>query len=205
MGLTQDARLPQSGANITDFVLPAVVLLISIVLGLFGDAGRSALRYERFAIQDGEAWRLLSGHFVHLGWSHTAMNGIGLLLVWALVHGSFSIGRWLAVVLLVIAGIDLGFWILQPHLVWYVGMSGLLHGLLTAGAVDGMRKRQLEFWVLSALLAGKLVYEQVLGPLPGSASTAGGNVIVAAHLYGAIGGVIAGLMFSFRKSTAAPL
>jgi len=32
------------------------------------------LRYERAAIAGGEVWRLVSCHFVHLGWAHCLLN-----------------------------------------------------------------------------------------------------------------------------------
>ena len=45
-------------------------------------------------------------------------------------------------------------------------------------------------WLFAGLVA-KLAWEQTLGPLPMTARTAGGPVIVNAHLYGSLGGVLA--------------
>ena len=90
-------------------------------------------------------------------------------------------------VVLVVA-IDAGFWWLNPSLDWYVGLSGVLHGLLVAGLVAGYRESPGENLLLLVLIAAKLGYEQWLGPLPGSESTAGGPVVVNAHLYGALAG-----------------
>ncbi len=36
----------------------------------------------------------------------------------------------------------------------------------------------------------KLTWELFMGPIPGSESTAGGPVIVQAHLYGSMGGLL---------------
>ena len=55
--------------------------------------------------------------------------------------------------------------------------------------------------VICALVIGKLIYEQLFGPLPGSESTSGGSVVVNAHLYGAIGGAIAAGVFWHRVGT----
>jgi rhomboid family GlyGly-CTERM serine protease len=181
------------------------VLVLAVLLGLSDESGREVLRYDRAAIANGEVWRLLSGHFVHLGWSHLILNGVGMVLIAYLVAATFGAVQWLAIAAIVITGIDLGFWFLAPQLSWYVGLSGLLHGLLAAGAVDGLRSRQLECWVIGVFLVGKLGYEQLLGPLPGSEASTGGNVVVAAHLYGAISGALSGLWFSFRKSSAATI
>jgi membrane associated rhomboid family serine protease len=87
--------------------------------------------------------------------------------------------------------IDTGFLLLMPHLQWYVGLSGVLHGLLTAGAVAWWRleDRRLTL-VLWLILLTKLTWEQWHGALPLSGDL---NVIVNAHLYGAIGGAMVGI------------
>ena len=45
--------------------------------------------------------------------------------------------------------------------------------------------------MLVLLLAAKLFWEYMNGPLPGSESMTGGRVIVEAHLYGAMAGLAA--------------
>jgi membrane associated rhomboid family serine protease len=77
-------------------------------------------------------------------------------------------------------------------------MSGLLHGLLAAGIVPRLRQLQAETAMLLTLLVAKIAWEQLSGPLPGSESTSGGPVVVAAHLYGAIGGVLGAGLVSIR-------
>ena len=205
MGLNQgdvDHRL--SGKK-SVWILPGVIVAVAALLAVTGDWGRELLRYDRVAIANGEVWRLLSGHFVHLGWSHFLLNGSGLLLIYYLVASRFTTLQWLIIALVAIAGIDIGFWIWQPQLIWYVGLSGLLHGFLAAGALDGVRAGQVDYWLIAAFLLIKLTYEQLVGPLPGSEETTGGNVVVAAHLYGAISGALIGAYLSFRKAHAAAI
>jgi rhomboid family GlyGly-CTERM serine protease len=185
--------------------LPGLAVLIAVLLALTGDWGRELFRYDRLAISSGELWRLISGHFVHLGWSHFALNTVGLVLISFLVAARFSAIQWLLITLLIIVGIDLGFWILEPQLGWYVGLSGVLHGLLAAGVASGMRDGQSDSWIIGGLLVIKIIYEQLVGPVPGSEGTSGGDVVVAAHLYGAIAGALAGAGLSFRKSPQASL
>ena len=184
MGLIQDDPGNRFSHRLASWLLPGVIVVVAAMLALAGDTGRELLRFERAAIAAGEIWRLLSGHFVHLGWSHAALNTAGLLLIWYLVSGRFTATSWLIVGTLAIAGIDVGFWFLQPQLQWYVGLSGLLHGLLAAGVVAGLRTGQRDAWLLAAILVVKLGYEQLIGPVPGSVESTGGTVIVAAHLYG---------------------
>ncbi|HEX8784094.1 MAG TPA: hypothetical protein VF764_12020, partial [Steroidobacteraceae bacterium] len=64
-----------------------VALLLACLLLLLpavaGEGGRALLRYERSALADGEWWRLLSAHVVHLDLRHALLNVVGLALVWA--------------------------------------------------------------------------------------------------------------------------
>jgi rhomboid family GlyGly-CTERM serine protease len=181
------------------FGLSAASMLLEVV----GEAGRAELRFDRGAIAAGEWWRLLSGHLVHLGISHMLLNVAALLLLWWLVGSGLTVTGWLAVIVASLACIDLGLWFLDSALSWYVGLSGLLHGLFAAGLVARLRRAPLESLVLGILLAAKLLFEQFAGPLPGSEASAGGAVVVNAHLYGAAGGIVAAL--AWRASVRASL
>lgn len=192
MGL---ALADEPGSALRGWALPAALALVAAGLELAGLT--EALRYERVAIAGGELWRLASGHAVHLGWMHLLLNLAGLALVWMLVGPVFTVWQWVLVSALCIAGTDAGFWWLSPELDWYVGLSGILHGLLVAGAlasVTARGPRRAESLVLLALVGAKLGWEQWVGPVPGSASVAGGPVVVDAHLYGAVAGAVAGLL-----------
>jgi len=185
--------------------LPLVVLSLGFVLLLGGEAARIGFRFDRAGIQSGELWRLITGHFVHLGGAHFALNAAGLGLVWYLVGSAFDWRRWLIIAAVCLLAMDLGFWFLNPPIGWYVGLSGLLHGFLAAGLAERLRKPEAETLLLAALLIGKLVWEQLSGPLPGSEGTAGGPVVVDAHLFGAIGGVLTALGLRISTRSAAPI
>ena len=173
-------------------IVPAAVILASGCFALFGDPGRVALRWERALIVEGELWRLITGHLVHLGISHLVLNLAGLLLVWFLVGRDLKPLQWLAIGVVNVVAIDAGFWVLNPELTWYVGLSGVLHGMLAAGIVVATTDARKDLVLLGVLVVAKLVYEQVAGALPGSGTVSGGAVIVDAHLYGAVSGAIAG-------------
>ena len=181
--------------------LPLSVLLLAVVLQF----GSDALPYDRNAIGGGELWRLFSGHFVHLGGMHLLLNAAGLLLVWTLVGDAFSTRHWLIIATCSLLSMDLGFWFLLPWLEWYVGLSGLLHGLMAAGVAGLWHERRIEALAIAAILVGKLGYEIALGSLPGSAAIAGGAVITEAHLLGGIGGFLAGVLLVIRVRSQASL
>jgi rhomboid family GlyGly-CTERM serine protease len=176
-----------------DLFLPGTIVLLILLAALGGDTLRLAARYQRSAVLDGQYWRLLSGHLVHLGWSHTLLNLAGLVLVWTLFAPALRGWCGLVIVLAAIAAIDAGFLLNEPGLGWYVGFSGVLHGLFAAGCVAGIAAGEREAWVLAALLAAKLVWGQMFGPIPLTEAAAGGPVVESAHLYGALGGLCAQL------------
>ena len=170
----------------------AGIALICFVLAFGAEDAREWGRYERVALETGELWRLVTGHLVHLSWSHLWLNlaALGLL---AIIFGEvLSAMSCLFVLLLSILGIDVGLYLLQPEISWYVGLSGVLHGVIAAGSLLLLWRDQTRFGlVIAATLIGKLSYEQWFGPLPFTQSASGGPVVVSAHLYGAIGGAVA--------------
>jgi len=174
--------------------VPALVAALILLAALGGDAARAAGRYERAAVLRGELWRLVTGHFVHLGWSHMLLNLAGLVLVWMLCANGLNGWRGVSALLASIAAIDSGFLLFEPQLQWYVGFSGVLHGLFAAGIVAAVRARESGAWILAAMLVGKLAFEQLVGPVPLTERVAGGAVIESAHLYGALGGLLAGVL-----------
>ncbi|MGI9247786.1 MAG: rhombosortase [Woeseiaceae bacterium] len=205
MGLHKIGRSTQSGIEIGQWLLPAIALLASVLLLFGGESTRDWLRFERAGISSGELWRLVSGHFVHLGWPHFALNAAGLALVWYLVGDAFDRRRWLVISAICILTMDLGLWIFDPELQWYVGLSGLLHGILAAGLIAHLNKPDYGTIALAVLLLAKLAWEQLSGPLPGSEGTAGGVVVVDSHLFGTLGGVLAAIMLRIRVRPATPI
>ena len=166
-------------------LLAACGLLLLPVLA--GDAGREALRYDRIALAAGQEWRLLTAHFVHLDFDHAALNSLGLVLMWALFARDYRPRQWLAILIGSIAAIDAGLWLRDSTVAWYVGSSGALHGIMAAGTLAHLRRRDLDGWILAVFILLKLAYEQGAGALPFTDSHAG--VVVDAHLFGTLGGV----------------
>ncbi len=164
--------------------------LVALILGLAatGEWGREALRYERGALYAHQWWRLVTAHLVHLSFEHALLNTAGLVLLWSLFARDFSPRRWLWIVALSIATIDAGLWFLRPGVDWYLGASGVLHGVLAAGACAMYRRGEATGAVLLLLLVVKLIYEQQSG----ASLFLGGIPLVAdAHLFGTLGGLTA--------------
>jgi rhomboid family GlyGly-CTERM serine protease len=184
--------------SISHHLIPIGITIIALLLATGGDTIAELLRYQADAIKDGQVWRLITGNFVHLGWAHTFMNLLGLGLIWGLFWGCFSQRQWLIITLVSCLAVSLGLLAFDPKLEWYVGLSGMLHGLFVAGAVGGIRRGDRREAILLVAIVGKLIWEQTYGAMPGSAEMAGGPVVVDAHLFGAIGGAIVALLFKPR-------
>jgi rhomboid family GlyGly-CTERM serine protease len=174
--------------------LAAAVALLLVPLA--GGADLAAwLRYTRAGIASEQWWRLVTAHIVHLDARHALLNAAGLALLWALFVRSFRPWQWLAALLLIVAAVDAGLWFLSPRVHWYVGASAMLHGFFAAGAVAMIRTGERLGWVVMVVFAVKLAWEQWQGPLPLSE----GPVVTDSHLYGAIGGLLAGVLLRPRR------
>ena len=177
---------------------PITITLIVTLIALIGSEANQWLRFDRAALLNGEVWRLISGHFAHLGWSHLTMNVFGFILIWVLFHNTASDARWILVLLLSSLGTSLLLLWLNPTLQWYVGLSGVLHAFFVFGCLNEINSGRKSSWILLTIIIMKLIWEQIAGPLPGSEQSTGGNVIVDAHLYGAIFGLLSGLGFIYK-------
>ncbi|MCK5876272.1 MAG: rhombosortase [Candidatus Marithrix sp.] len=156
------------------YLLPCSIIAVAIFVQWFD----VDIRYSREDIENGEYWRLVTAHFIHLSWTHMWLNAISLIIIWELTVKSYSFWWFLACGF----GISLGLWLFSPEVIWYVGLSGILHGLLASIA----RQR---YPVLLVFLIIKLAWEQLYGGLPATADLTGGTVVVDAHLYGALIGI----------------
>jgi len=167
---------------------------------LAGDAGRALLRYDRGGLAAGQWWRLLTAHVVHLDLEHAALNSLGFILMWALFARDYKPRQWLLIVIAAIAAIDAGLWLRDSTVGWYVGSSGVLHGVMAAGTLAHLRRHDLDGWILATFILLKLSYEQWTGALP--FADGGAGVVVDAHLYGALAGFA---VATFLKPRSGPV
>jgi rhomboid family GlyGly-CTERM serine protease len=191
---TRSARLLKSLNCDGGYGMALLLCLVLCALPSLGaESWLRALRYERTGLLQGQYWRLLSAHLVHLDAHHLLLNVAGLLLLWMLFAREFSWREWLLIVLCAVSLIDAGLWWLSRHVYWYAGASGLLHGVWAAGVCASLWRRERFGILLAAALVGKLAYEHFLGPSP---LTAGLPVVSIAHIYGAAGGALAALILA---------
>ncbi len=160
----------------------ALVLLI-LLLQAGGPAVQQAFRLDAAALSQGEWWRLLTAHLVHLSWPHALLNAVGVVTCCVFAPQIFDrqlLWRLGALAL----GISLCLWRFSPVGLPYVGLSGVLYGLFALGLVP--RARQRDGYALAALIIVTLwmVWQGFRGPLPAEEAAIGGPIISAAHFYG---------------------
>lgn len=190
----QPKRDITGGPNAGLAAVIAGILVLLCLLQALPEAWRNALQYERDAVMAGQWWRLLSANLIHLGWAHLALNGAALGLILWIFGPDRSALRWLAGAMLCGAATSLGVLAAAPAVQWMVGLSGLLHGLFVLGALGWLRGGDRAGWALLAVVGAKLAYEQLSGAMPLSPEIVGGPVVVDAHVWGAVGGLLAGLL-----------
>ena len=191
-------------AQLADKVTPpnrglAVVAALVLILAVQGESTRLAFQYDRGGLESFEFWRLVTGHLVHLGWNHTLMNLSAFALIVWLFGPLFGLAAWALIALASGLMIDAGLWWLSPGIQWYVGLSGILHGLVAAAGIALSARRELAGYGVLAILATKIAWEQIDGSLPMTEFFSGGSVVVDAHLYGAAGGLLAGIVLWLVK------
>jgi len=183
--------------------------IAAAVLLLHASGLADALEYRR-AFLANEPWRLLTGHLVHINWPHAVINAAALLIVARLFAPDLSAPRQLVILLSAGVVIALGLAALAPGILWYRGLSGVLHALFFAGAAKWLFSERphtvRRLWLPVALFAGgwiKVALEQPVGSELPYADWLGAAVVPQAHLLGAAWGSVFGLLLALadRRST----
>jgi rhomboid family GlyGly-CTERM serine protease len=175
-----------------DYLLYSVLLATIVLLGLAEPISSQWLMFDRDAINEGQIWRLFSAHFVHLSPAHLLGNSLGVVLL-AYIAGR-SLNNLIGILLLAwcVLVVGIGLYGYAVYLERYVGLSGVLHGLLlVAPFVSTFYSRRIAFCFLWVIVS-KVAWEQSSYYDDMSmAGLIGGRVEANAHLLG----VIAGLLF----------
>lgn len=168
--------------------------LAALLVALQASGWHGGLEYRRAAVLQGQLWRLLTGNLVHLGWAHLLRDVVGLMLIWKLFAGWLAERTWLWVLAASAVAVGVGLLAFSPGVAWYVGISGALFGLFSAGALSVGRKQPVYAGSLLLGMTAVIAWTLHAGALPGETAGLGGAVVPQAHLYGAIGGAVAFLL-----------
>ncbi|OFI35389.1 rhombosortase [Alteromonas lipolytica] len=169
---------------------PLILAVVCIALYLVGEPATDLLAYDRYALESMETWRLISGNLVHTNGYHLLLNLVGLLLLWALHGEHYRPITFLKIFVWCSLGTSLSIYLFSPQLIWYVGLSGALHGIFVWGACMDILNKMRSGWLLLGGLVVKIVLEQTQGSSAEVASLIDASVAIDAHLYGAICGAL---------------
>ena len=177
------------------FLLPAVLCAIcAVLIQLIGSI--NYLSYQRNAIINGAIWRMITGQLTHVNWSHLLMNLSALALIVIINSNTKLTINWWRITFICLWSVGLGLLIFNPEVLWYVGLSGLIHGWFTAGIIILFRTSPSKIIYILLLLLIKLVYEKLQNP---ANYIIGSDIIIisASHWYGALSGIISGLLENY--------
>lgn len=166
--------------------LPIMLGVTLVLVWLWGDNAANELMYRRSEIQVGQLWRLLTAHWVHLSMTHLVLNLLSLGGIWLLFREALAGVTGYLIVGLIAPALSLCLLAFHPGIEWYVGFSGVLHGLLMAGALLSWRGSPMLSALILLIVTAKLAIELLLGASPELEAFIHSPVLVPAHLYGAL-------------------
>lgn len=179
--------------------LPLILLALMIGAAWLPADCYNSLRYDRMAIQQGEWWRLFTAHWLHLSWLHLLMNALGLLLCFYIGGRGFSTAEILAYLPFSLLGTAAALFFCAGDLSWYVGLSGVLHGLLWLSLLRTPHYSNVWRWGVMLMILGKVGWEQSSAyDDMALAEWLGGRVESRAHLAGLLTGMIWALAWRYR-------
>lgn len=173
-----------------------LILAIWLVLVIMQRCDVSYLAYSRHHIVSGEYWRLITGHLIHLNSIHLLLNMLGVALVLMLFDQLLAPWQWLVALLTSALMISLLIYCYLPQVQGYVGLSGVIHALYMIGVIQLLKKQQERHFaiILIIMLTFKLLTENVGQGISLTADIIGGHVLFQAHVYGALAGLLLGVM-----------
>lgn len=177
-----------------------VLMLIAMTLPLLivlQWVGPRHLGLDDATLRQGEWWRLWTGHFVHLGYTHLILNAAGFAMMALLFEHELTFRRWIALLAFLPPLLSMAILFGCPWVSRYAGLSGVLHGCFAAGALTALGNPREKMWGggLLLALALKLMGEVMFTDRGLTSAWIGGAVLMESHRYGSLLGLAAGTVF----------
>ena len=177
------------------YLAPLFVVLFSLIAFFFNDALEETFIFDRTALLDGEWWRAFTGHIFHTNQYHLLLNLGATILLWSLHGQYYRLSNYAIVLFICAVATSLGVYYFSTDINYYVGLSGVLHGVFVWGACCDILHKEKTGYLLLLGVWLKIGHEQWFGASEDVAQLISASVAIDAHLFGAIGGMIATLLF----------
>lgn len=169
----------------------SIIFMVTLACSLLYLAGMdNDLAFRRDEIAQGDYWRLLTGNLLHTNAWHLAMNLAGLWVIALLHQNHYKQMHFSVIFILCCIAQGLGLYFFFPSLIGYVGLSGMLHGLFTYGALKDITIGLKSGYLLLLGVIIKVSYERVYGAGEQVTEMIGARVATEAHLVGVISGML---------------
>ena len=170
--------------------LSLFLFVVSLIcFGLQFEPAQSYVIWNHADIAHGQWWRIVSGNFTHTNFAHLAMDLAGLWIIGFVFHPKVQTTFAVMLLLSVIVGTSL----LATNIHNYLGLSGILHGLVAYFALtEALQGRKSSALLVIAVIA-KVVWDQVVGPSTLTSEWIDAPIATQAHFAGLLGGLGLGL------------
>ena len=155
------------------------------------------LEWNRAALEQGQYWRHLTGHWTHWDSDQLLYNGLAFAALGALCE-NLNPKAWRRTLLLAIPAVSATMWWAQTDFPTYRGLSGLDSALYVLLATLLLRHKKDPTTKILALLGlaaflGKVGYESLSGTTLFATDTGTYTPLPLTHLVGGLCGLLAGL------------
>ena len=176
-----------------------IIALISSLLWLSGNSALETLSYDRDAVNTGEVWRLISGHFVHSNGWHLLLNLASLMMIGLLFSQHLTISLWIFSFFTSGLFISACYYYIAPQYQTYIGLSAILYGVIIIGALLDLKEQTLIATLVLLVVTGRVVWQQYSGSVESLADLIESRVAIESHLFGIISGYLLGAIFLYRQ------
>jgi rhomboid family GlyGly-CTERM serine protease len=169
----------------------AIFVSLTGLLAFLGPWLNPLLAWNRYDIEDFQWWRLFTGHLMHTNLWHACINLSVLSAAAAIFGKAYKPQSWLLIFLILSLTNSIALFLFTPWLANYVGLSGVLYGILAVGFLSTFYKSPVLNAVVLICITAKIIYEQMPGfDVNYLRTQIEAAVIVDAHLYGLITGIV---------------
>lgn len=181
------------------FIHTTLIFMLCFTMYFFQYETNQYFAYYHNLVAKGQVWRLITAHLCHTNGYHFLLNSIGLIVVVTLFINTFK--KYSLIPLSIFSGlfIAIALFYFESNVHSYVGLSGVLHGLFAFAVCDELKRKEKWAYILAVGFIVKISWEQLNGPSANTESLIAATVLINAHLYGAISGIVYFFIYSIKK------